>query len=125
MNTDGVVGVWGSSQRCVYNGSATQSRKTRAGTPSHGATPTVLVFQEALGFACVRDMVRFVEFTKLVYVKKQWKCLRKSLFGDIFFVVFFNGGNAGFCFKKITLAVCICHTCIDTRNSVCLYVFKT
>lgn len=69
MNTDGVVGVWGSSQRCVYNGSATQSPEdARAGTPSHGATPTVLVFQEALGFACVRDMVCFVEFTKLVYV---------------------------------------------------------
>lgn len=50
--------------------------------------PAVLVFQEALGFACVRDMVRFVEFTKLVYVKKQWKCLRKSLFGGIFFVFF-------------------------------------
>lgn len=45
--------------------------KTHAGTPSHSATPTVLVFQEALGFTCVHDMVRFVEFTKLVYVKKK------------------------------------------------------
>ena len=100
MNTDRVVGVWGSSQRCVYNGSATQSPETHwdSFTRCH---PAVLVFQEALGFACVRDMVRFVEFTKLVYVKKQWKCLRKSLFGGIFFVFFFNGGNASFCFKKI------------------------
>lgn len=68
-----------------------RARKTRAGTPSHSATPTVLVFQEALGFACVRDMVRFCGVYKAgicLKKKKQWKCLRKSLFGGIFFVVF-------------------------------------
>lgn len=51
--------------------------KTCAGTPSHSATPTVLVFQEALGFACIRDLVRFVEFTKLVYVKDSGNVIEK------------------------------------------------
>lgn len=70
-----------------------------AGTPSHSATPSVLVFQQALGFACVRDLVRFVEFTKLVYVQDSGNVLEKVCL--VVFVVFFNGGNASFCFKKI------------------------
>lgn len=54
-----------------------RARKTCAGTPSHSAMPTVLVFQEALGFACIRDLVRFVEFTKLVYVKDSGNVIEK------------------------------------------------
>lgn len=61
-----------------------------AGTPSHSDTPTVLVFQEAVGFACVRDMVRFVEFTKLVYVKNSGNVLEKVclvVFSLLFFLM--------------------------------------
>lgn len=56
-----------------------RAQKTCAGTPLHpdSATPTALFFQEALGFTCVHDMVHFVEFTKLIYVKNNGNVLEK------------------------------------------------
>lgn len=85
-----------------------RARKTCAGTPSHSTTPTVLVFQEALGFACVRDLVHFVEFTKLVYVKDSGNVLEKSLFGGLFFVVFLMVAMLVSALKRYPNCVFIC-----------------
>lgn len=92
MNTEG-----GGSQAVLakdaYVMEAPQSRRRVLGHLGllHAWTvhAAVLFFQELPRklWDSLSPMVH-LQFTKLVYVKNQWKCLRRRLFGCVFFVGF-------------------------------------
>lgn len=83
----------GCSQRCLCDGSTTQSWRRVPGHPGllHAWTVhTAVSFFQELPRRLWDSLAPVVhlQFTKLVYVKNQWKCLRRRLFGCVFFVGF-------------------------------------
>lgn len=89
MNTKGAVGVWGSSQRCVDNGSATLSPEDMPDscTQRH-AHCAGLPGSSGLRLCPRHGAVHFVEFTKLVYVKNNGNVLEKVCL-EVFSLLFF------------------------------------